>query len=167
MRYVPYLLYRMMRSSYLPVDKKYHVEHFTCSVCPTLFGPRDPYYEHGNDIYCSYHYSTRFASKCPGCNTAILKQFVEINRTMGSECWHPECYMIYKVCVSVPVNAKEIDRYLKVWSAKVVSHRLSGPEELPICPAEPPYAKEEGRETHSSLKKKQSRMEQRVNRIWM
>ena len=22
-------------------DKKYHVEHFTCSVCPTVFGPQD------------------------------------------------------------------------------------------------------------------------------
>jgi hypothetical protein len=79
------------------LDKKYHVEHFTCSICPTLFGPQDSYYEHDGDVYCHYHYSTRFATKCAGCNSAILKQFVEINRNMRDECWHPECYMINKV----------------------------------------------------------------------
>ena len=78
-------------------DKKYHVEHFTCSLCPTLFGPQDSYYEHDGDVYCHFHYSTRFATKCAGCSSAILKQFVEINRNMRDECWHPECYMINKV----------------------------------------------------------------------
>ena len=73
------------------------MEHFTCSICPTLFGPHDSYYEHDGDVYCHYHYSTRFATKCAGCSTAILKQFVEINRNMRDECWHPECYMINKV----------------------------------------------------------------------
>lgn len=82
-------------------DKKFHVEHFTCSVCPTLFGPQDSYYEHEGDVYCHFHYSTRFATKCAGCNSAILKQFVEINRNMRDECWHPECYMINKVKVLV------------------------------------------------------------------
>ncbi len=43
------------------------------------------------------HYSTRFATKCVGCNSAILKQFVEIKRNKREECWHPECYMIHKV----------------------------------------------------------------------
>lgn len=78
-------------------DKKYHVEHFTCSLCPTLFGPHDSYYEHDGDVFCHFHYSTRFATKCVGCNSAILKQFVEINRNSRDECWHPECYMINKV----------------------------------------------------------------------
>ena len=81
----------------LGLDKKYHVEHFTCSLCSTLFGPQDSYYEHDGDVYCHFHYSTRFATKCAGCNSAILKQFVEINRNMRDECWHPECYMINKV----------------------------------------------------------------------
>lgn len=80
-----------------PTDKKFHVEHFTCSLCSTLFGPQDSYYEHEGDVYCHYHYSTRFATKCAGCNSAILKQFVEINRNNRDECWHPECYMINKV----------------------------------------------------------------------
>jgi hypothetical protein len=79
------------------LDKKYHVEHFTCSICTTLFGPHDSYYEHDGDVYCHYHYSTRFATKCAGCSTAILEQFVEINRNIRDKCWHPECYMINKV----------------------------------------------------------------------
>lgn len=86
------------------IDKKYHVEHFTCSVCTTLFGPQDSYYEHDNDVFCHYHYSTRFATKCAGCNSAILKQYVEINRNSRDECWHPECYMIHKVTVDENMN---------------------------------------------------------------
>ena len=82
---------------WLSQTKKYPVKHFTCSVCPTVFGPQDSYYEHENDVYCHFHYSTRFATKCAGCNSAILKQFVEINRNNRDECWHPECYMINKV----------------------------------------------------------------------
>lgn len=78
-------------------DMKFHVEHFTCSVCPTVFGPQDSYYEHAGSVYCHFHYSTRFAVKCTGCRTAILKQFVEINRNSQDEHWHPECYMIHKV----------------------------------------------------------------------
>jgi len=82
-------------------DKKYHTEHFTCSVCPTVFGPQDSYYEHAGDVYCHFHYSCRFAVKCTGCRVAILKQFVEINRNNTDEHWHPECYMIHKVRSSV------------------------------------------------------------------
>lgn len=98
-----------------PAGEKYHVEHFTCSECDTLFGPNDSYYEHSgrvcefinavlrpagprlNILDCHFHYSTKFAVKCVGCETAILKQFVEMNRNGRDECWHPECYMISKV----------------------------------------------------------------------
>ena len=76
---------------------KFHVEHFTCSICPTVFGPQDSYYEHDGKVFCHFHYSTRFAIPCTGCRTAILKQFVEINRNNVDEHWHPECYMIHKV----------------------------------------------------------------------
>ena len=75
---------------------KFHVEHFTCSVCPTVFGAQDSYYEHEGDVYCHYHYSTKFAQRCNGCQTAILKQFVEIFRNGQNQHWHPECYMIHK-----------------------------------------------------------------------
>ncbi|KAL0576453.1 Rho-type GTPase activating protein Rga1 [Marasmius crinis-equi] len=138
-----------LRGSYITAcSKKFHVEHFTCSICPTLFGPQDSYYEHDGDVYCHFHYSTRFATKCAGCSTAILKQFVEINRNQRDECWHPECYMINKF-----------------WNVKVVSRRPTsidaGDQE-----GEPPYAEEEQKETPASLKEKQIRMEQQVYRIW-
>ncbi|KAF9358395.1 hypothetical protein BGX26_001854 [Mortierella sp. AD094] len=86
-----------LRGSYITaLDYKYHIEHFTCSVCPTVFGPQDSYYEHDGKVYCHYHYSLCYAVKCAGCRTAILKQFVEINRNSQDEHWHPECYMIHK-----------------------------------------------------------------------
>lgn len=87
-----------LRGSYITaVGKKFHLEHFYCSVCSTVFGPDDSYYEHEDNVYCHYHYSINFAIKCIGCETAILKQFVEINRNNVDEHWHPECYMIHKV----------------------------------------------------------------------
>lgn len=86
-----------LRGSYITaLDHKYHIDHFTCSVCPTVFGASDSYYEHDGQVYCHYHYSTRFAQKCNGCQTAILKQFVEIFRNGQNQHWHPECYMIHK-----------------------------------------------------------------------
>ncbi|ETW79001.1 hypothetical protein HETIRDRAFT_323512, partial [Heterobasidion irregulare TC 32-1] len=139
-----------LRGSYITAcNKKFHVEHFTCSICPTLFGPQDSYYEHDNDVYCHYHYSTRFATKCAGCNTAILKQFVEINRNMRDECWHPECYMINKF-----------------WNVKVVTRRSMNLTGQSMEVSEPLYADEERKETAATLKEKQVRMEQQVYRIW-
>ena len=86
-----------LRGSYITaLERKYHIEHFTCSVCPTVFGAQDSYYEHEGKVYCHYHYSTRFAQRCHGCQTAILKQFVEIYRQGQNQHWHPECYMIHK-----------------------------------------------------------------------
>ncbi|CAA7267418.1 unnamed protein product [Cyclocybe aegerita] len=136
-----------LRGSYITAcNKKFHVEHFTCSLCSTLFGPQDSYYEHDGDVYCHFHYSTRFATKCAGCNSAILKQFVEINRNMRDECWHPECYMINKF-----------------WNVKVSTRR---PTSIEGNTEEPAYVEEEHRETPGSLKEKQVRMEQQVYRIW-
>ncbi|KAI9872217.1 MAG: hypothetical protein M1830_001901 [Pleopsidium flavum] len=86
-----------LRGSYITaLERKYHIEHFTCSVCPTVFGAQDSYYEHEGKVYCHYHYSTQFAQRCNGCQTAILKQFVEIFRNGQNQHWHPECYMIHK-----------------------------------------------------------------------
>ncbi|KAI9240372.1 MAG: hypothetical protein BYD32DRAFT_408601 [Podila humilis] len=86
-----------LRGSYITaLDNKYHLDHFTCSICPTVFGPQDSYYEHESKVYCHYHYSVHYAVKCAGCRSAILKQFVEINRNGLDEHWHPECYMINK-----------------------------------------------------------------------
>ncbi|PHH60319.1 hypothetical protein CDD81_1845 [Ophiocordyceps australis] len=102
-----------LRGSYITaLDRKYHIEHFTCSLCPTVFGAQDSYYEHDGNIYCHYHYSTRFAQKCNGCQTAILKQFVEIYRNGQDQHWHPECYMIHKfwnVRLAQPVETAQTE----------------------------------------------------------
>lgn len=142
--------------------KKFHVEHFTCSVCPTLFGPQDSYYEHDGNVYCHFHYSTRFATKCVGCGSAILKQFVEINRNMRDECWHPECYMIHKVCKSQYMFNGTPHTRCKFWSVKL-AHRRTG--EVGDG-SRPSYVLEEQQETASSLKEAQLKMEQQVYRIW-
>ncbi|KAG8934001.1 hypothetical protein FRC00_012583 [Tulasnella sp. 408] len=135
-----------LRGSYITAcNKKFHVEHFTCSVCTTLFGPQDSYYEHNGDVYCHFHYSTRFATKCVGCGSAILKQFVEINRNLKEECWHPECYMIHKF-----------------WNVKVASRPTSS---LAYLDSEA-YTQEEAEYNATTLKEKQMQMETLVNRIW-
>ncbi|CAE7227389.1 unnamed protein product [Rhizoctonia solani] len=147
-----------LRGSYITAcDKKYHVEHFTCSVCPTLFGPQDSYYEHEGAVFCHWHYSTRFAVKCVGCNSAILKQFVEINRNQRDSAFHPECYLIHKF-----------------WNVKVVARPLVLailPPSDPVdsaCPAptQMTYVAEEQQTTAQSLKAAQVKMEAQVYAIW-
>ncbi|WFC97008.1 Rho-type GTPase activating protein Rga1 [Malassezia brasiliensis] len=165
---------RALRGSYITaLGAKYHVEHFTCSVCPTVFGPNDSYYEHGGRVYCHFHYSTRFAIQCAGCHTAILKQFVEINRNNADEHWHPECYMIHrywKIKLGVPPPAvpaaipletlREMPGALHLSPASS-QEALDQPEQLSfetLCL--------EATETPESLLHKQRTMETRVFTIW-
>lgn len=129
-----------LRGSYITaLDRKYHVDHFTCSLCSTVFGAQDSYYEHDGNVYCHYHYSTQFAQRCNGCQTAILKQFVEIFRNGQNQHWHPECYMIHKF-----------------WNV-----RLTAPQEARESRPEPVDA--EGREL---VRKEEEDMETKVYRIW-
>lgn len=129
-----------LRGSYITaLERKYHVDHFTCSLCPTVFGAQDSYYEHDGQVYCHYHYSTQFAQKCNGCQTAILKQFVEIFRNGQNQHWHPECYMIHKF-----------------WNV-----RLAVPSD---APDEPPPADDE--KTRNLVRELEEQMEEKVYRIW-
>ncbi|KAH8200704.1 hypothetical protein TruAng_005093 [Truncatella angustata] len=128
-----------LRGSYITaLDRKYHVDHFTCSLCETVFGAQDSYYEHDSNVYCRYHYSTQFAQRCNGCHTAILKQFVEIFRNGQNQHWHPECYMIHKF-----------------WNV-----RLTPADEIQTHPEE---LDEEGR---NLVKTEEEKMEEKVYRIW-
>ncbi|KAK4237858.1 hypothetical protein C8A03DRAFT_15635 [Achaetomium macrosporum] len=127
-----------LRGSYITaLDRKYHVDHFTCSLCPTVFGAQDSYYEHDGQVYCHYHYSTQFAQRCNGCQAAILKQFVEIFRNGQNQHWHPECYMIHKF-----------------WNV-----RLNPPQETTTPIRDDPAGREHVRE-------EEERMEEKVYRIW-
>lgn len=159
------------------------MEHFTCSVCPTVFGPQDSYYEHGGSVYCHFHYSTRFAVKCTGCQTAILKQFVEINRYDNDEHWHPECYMIHKFWntkisqngVTSPKRQPSSELDMDEAASSAPSElRASGPmlgddmQTSPVeaKPSQPAYLAQEAAETPNSLREKQKQTEDKVYRIW-
>lgn len=131
-----------LRGSYITaLERKYHIEHFTCSVCPTIFGAQDSYYEHDGKVYCHYHYSTQFAQRCNGCQTAILKQFVEIFRNGQNQHWHPECYMIHKF-----------------WNVRLA----------PNSPAEPrpDMGLSVSNDQRELVKEDEDKMEEKVYRIW-
>ncbi|KAI1437534.1 RhoGAP-domain-containing protein [Xylaria sp. CBS 124048] len=129
-----------LRASYITaLDRKYHVEHFTCCLCSTVFGAQDSYYEHEGEVYCHYHYSTQFAQRCNGCHTAILKQFVEIYRNGQNQHWHPECYMIHKF-----------------WNVRLVPA-----DDTEEQPPEAPDA-----ESRELVRQKEEVMEDKVFRIW-
>lgn len=86
-----------LRGPYITaLGNKYHVEHFKCSECGKVFDSEESYYEHENSIYCHFHYSKLFATKCEGCQSSIVKQFVELFKGGKNQQWHPECYMVYK-----------------------------------------------------------------------
>lgn len=129
-----------LRGSYITaLDRKYHVDHFTCSLCDTIFGAQDSYYEHDGNVYCHYHYSTQFAQQCNGCQIAILKQFVEIFRNGQNQHWHPECYMIHKF-----------------WNV-----RLAQPSDQP-----PAATASDDPESRDWIRKVEEDMEEKVYRIW-
>ncbi|KAI9256495.1 hypothetical protein BDA99DRAFT_516568 [Phascolomyces articulosus] len=131
-----------LRGPYIiALDKKYHTDHFTCSACSTVFGPEDSYYEHDGRVFCHFHYSTQFAVSCAGCQMAILKQYVEIDRKDNVEHWHPECYMIHKY-----------------WNVRVANPSLRDKET--IIPQEPLP------KNPVELAEKQRDMEEKVYRIW-
>ncbi|KAK9235949.1 hypothetical protein V1525DRAFT_389991 [Lipomyces kononenkoae] len=137
-----------LRGDYvMAVGKKYHLEHFTCSICPRVFQADDNYYERDGAVYCHFHFSTLFADRCEGCHTAILKQFVENLRNGRHERWHPECYMIHKF-----------------WNVRL----SNGPHQLDSATSDPgPYIwKEDSDLSPEMLKEKQKQVEIKVYRIW-
>lgn len=86
-----------LRGPYITaLGNKYHLEHFKCSACGKVFDSDESYYEHENSIYCHLHYSKLFATKCEGCQSSIVKQFVELFKGGRNQQWHPECYMVFK-----------------------------------------------------------------------
>lgn len=132
-----------LRASYITaLDRKYHIEHFTCSVCPTVFGAQDSYYEHEDKVYCHYHYSTQFAQRCTGCQRAILKQFVEIFRSGQNQHWHPECYMIHKF-----------------WNVRLSQSGSEDSEKLV-------YDEQATEEKRIIVREEEEQMEEKVFRIW-
>ncbi|BFZ53705.1 Rho-type GTPase activating protein Rga1 [Savitreella phatthalungensis] len=142
-----------LRGSYITaLERKYHIEHFTCSICPTVFGPQDSYYEHDGEVYCHYHFSLRYAQKCCGCQNSILKQFVDITRNGQNQHWHPECYMIQKF-----------------WNVKIAlreAHaRVSSPPDLHDAAAAQPGDISDTLNA-KDLRRQEDVTEAKVSRIW-
>lgn len=155
---------RALRGSYITaLGSKYHVDHFTCSMCSTPFGPEDSYYEHDGQVYCHFHYSTLFAIQCTGCQTAILKQFVEINRNNADEHWHPECYMIHRYWKIKLAPAGAIQASNAVEAARDVALPMPGALTLTPSNSEEDLTPHE---TPASVLQKQRAMEMRVFTIW-
>ncbi|WVQ81510.1 hypothetical protein IAT38_003634 [Cryptococcus sp. DSM 104549] len=167
-----------LRASYITAcGAKYHVEHFTCSECDTLFGPNDSYYEHDGKVFCHYHYSTRFAVKCVGCETAILKQFVEMNRNGRDECWHPECYMISKFwnvrlaskAFNTPASSAVASTVSLLEMSSITAPGAPVTSSSAVTATSPNLSFTPGPEANLSpeeLKERQEAMEMKVQQIW-
>eukprot|EP00834_Sanchytrium_tribonematis_P005472 NODE_333_length_9325_cov_0.557230.p1 type:complete len:771 gc:universal NODE_333_length_9325_cov_0.557230:7329-5017(-) len=104
---------QLIKTSHVTFNQqKYHLHCFTCAICKAPFDKQASYFTvkhsdletalqkpatidnpNGMSVVCKYHYSIYFAMKCVGCILPILNQFVE---TSTNQCWHPECYMLYK-----------------------------------------------------------------------
>ncbi|BEI92115.1 uncharacterized protein CcaverHIS019_0409350 [Cutaneotrichosporon cavernicola] len=163
-----------LRSKYITAcGKKFHVEHFSCYVCDKVFGATDWYYEHGGNAYCPYHYAIGFANKCVGCETSILRHFVEMNRNGMDECWHPECYMIHKFWkvrlasrnFSTPARTTPVSSSLSLMeiTAKGGVEPMTN-DSAPPANTTPGWDNEV---TAEELKDRQIAMELKVSQIWL
>lgn len=134
-----------LRGSYITaLGRKYHVEHFTCCLCPVVFGPDDSYFEYENEVYCRYHYGRLHASHCEGCSTGILKQFVETYRGGKQQQWHPECYMIFKF-----------------WNVKLVESQNILPPPIPEDPKADPSP-----EQRQEAQAREDSVDSLILRVW-
>lgn len=123
---------------------------------------------------CHYHYSISFANKCVGCETAILKQFVEINRNGRDECWHPECYMIHKFWnvrlasrnFTTPASATPASSSLSLLEMSSMPGAMPGmsPQSSLSANASPGWDAEM---SAKDLKERQIAMELKVSQIWL
>ncbi len=77
--------------------KKFHLEHFRCSICERVLDQNEGYFEKHSQIFCHYHYSTTESYRCESCNLPILKQFVEVNKDIKTERWHLDCYRVHDI----------------------------------------------------------------------
>ncbi|EDK41839.1 conserved hypothetical protein [Lodderomyces elongisporus NRRL YB-4239] len=112
-----------LRGPYITaLGNKYHLEHFKCSVCQHVFDTDESYYEHENNILCHYHYSKLYASHCEGCQSSIIKQFVELFRGGRTQHWHPECFMVHKFW-NVNITADSVGlQELYGWSNELLTN---------------------------------------------
>ncbi|KAJ3204848.1 hypothetical protein HDU67_009256 [Dinochytrium kinnereticum] len=101
------------------LSSHFHLNCFRCKTCDQVVAEKFfplPNEDSSVDVFCEKDYFAKLDLLCAkrglalrgphinasgkkygGCRTAGLKNFVEMNRDVARQQWHPECYMIYKV----------------------------------------------------------------------
>ena len=70
------------------LGKKFHPEHFFCSVCQNEIG-NESFIERNEKVYCEPCYTQYFTPSCPKCDKPVTDFCTE---AMGKK-WHPECFI--------------------------------------------------------------------------
>ncbi|XP_019738778.1 four and a half LIM domains protein 3-like [Hippocampus comes] len=79
-------------------DEVWHKECFVCTGCKTTLAGQ-PFTSEGENPYCVKCFSSLYAKKCAGCNTAALKCVFDLQAltkggvTYRDEVWHKECFV--------------------------------------------------------------------------
>jgi len=70
------------------LDRKYHLECFTCTVGDHKIGEGVNFHVQSDKIYCPEHFEELFLQRCAGCNQIIKGQYVKV---LDSH-FHPTCW---------------------------------------------------------------------------
>ncbi|XP_041038573.1 transforming growth factor beta-1-induced transcript 1 protein-like [Carcharodon carcharias] len=80
------------------LDRNWHPNHFCCAKCGRVFA-EDGFHERDGKPYCRKDFYELFASRCHGCDQAILENYISALNTL----WHPECF-VCRDCYTPFVN---------------------------------------------------------------
>jgi paxillin len=70
------------------LDRKYHLDCFTCSVNDHKIGEGVNFHVYDDKVYCPQHFEELFLQRCAGCNTIIKGQYVKVL----DQHFHPQCW---------------------------------------------------------------------------
>jgi len=70
------------------LDKKYHLDCFTCSVGDHEIGEGVNFHVHDEKIYCPQHFEELFLQRCAGCGSIVKGQYIKVLDAH----FHPGCW---------------------------------------------------------------------------
>jgi len=70
------------------LDKKYHLDCFTCSVGDHQIGEGVNFHVHDEKIYCPQHFEELFLQRCAGCGSIVKGQYIKVLDAH----YHPGCW---------------------------------------------------------------------------
>jgi hypothetical protein len=91
------------------LDRRYHVDHFTCDQCETVFTEESECYETDGGIYCMLHFCRDVAYYCHACKFPIMGSYRESDGEKRQ--WHTFCFDLSSWGLELPVSP-EGRRYL-------------------------------------------------------